>query len=338
MQGTAKTAPPMTPGVGSLRVTEYFEEMPLMDHRKKLLNRSEETTENVLKFACQDRSVRISPKVRVADALDITNSGLDNEHYKYALSSHLDFVIADESTLPLFAVEFDGPTHWNDERACINDRKKNKICSDLGLPLIRVRDKHIITSANKKNYLVWFVRMFFAQQIIVEAQDSGYLPQEEVFDPMLTMSDSVISEHRFPLWLSLQATGNLHRLFEQGVISTPTPSYFAQADSQGWTHCLCICSTPSGQLLWGASEVFIEGIGVAPSEAAYEIAKINLSTAVFSYSRNGEGGVSPKTMRDWFEKFLAKYPETLSFGGAGVNLGFDLRFSFRDGQAEWVVV
>jgi hypothetical protein len=72
-------------------------------------------------------------KVRIADIIDISmlvpRGGLGT----YALQAHFDFVLIDEHQEVVVAIEFDGSGHDS-----VNDVKKNSICQQANLPLIRV--------------------------------------------------------------------------------------------------------------------------------------------------------------------------------------------------------
>ena len=109
------------------------------DRRRKLLvNLGEEQADSTLRDAADKHGVRVFPKLRLADAVNIDRSGLPDELYRYALRAHLDFVIArGTDAQALFAVEFDGPSHESNE-ARKRDAMKDEICERLGLPLIRV--------------------------------------------------------------------------------------------------------------------------------------------------------------------------------------------------------
>jgi hypothetical protein len=101
-----------------------------MDRRKPILvNIGEEATDTALQEAARQHGVRPHAKVRVADALDISRSGLSDDEYSYALKAHFDFVVAsEEDRKPHFAVEFDGPYHDNDPKAIARDAMKDSIC------------------------------------------------------------------------------------------------------------------------------------------------------------------------------------------------------------------
>ncbi len=84
-----------------------------LDRRRRILvNGDEVRTERALREAVASVGYRLDAKVRVADALNIDHSGLSSAAYGYALRSHFDWVISDlGTTIPEFAVEFDGPSH-----------------------------------------------------------------------------------------------------------------------------------------------------------------------------------------------------------------------------------
>ena len=66
-----------------------------MDKRKRIMNFHEEVTHTILHKVVEENNARIFTKVRIADVLDITNSGLSKEEFSYAFKAHFDFVVAD---------------------------------------------------------------------------------------------------------------------------------------------------------------------------------------------------------------------------------------------------
>lgn len=79
--------------------------------------------------------MRVFAKVRIVDALSIDRTGLPDPVWKYALQGHFDFLLADRtSSIPYFAVEFDGPSHWQDPDSMRRDVMKNLIWERLCLP------------------------------------------------------------------------------------------------------------------------------------------------------------------------------------------------------------
>ncbi len=109
---------------------------------KKLLNTAEDRTFRELRKAT---SMAVCPKVRVADVLPIEGSGIESAVFKYAFQAHFDFVVTDATHTPVFAVEFDGPRHRDDEDQISRDLKKNSLCARFAFPLLRINDNYTAT-------------------------------------------------------------------------------------------------------------------------------------------------------------------------------------------------
>lgn len=136
-----------------------------MDRRKSLLNQSERKTLLVLSKTASEHSAEVFTKVRIADALELAGSKLSNDLFTYALKAHFDFVVgrgAEAKTL--FAVEFDGPVHTSDASTINNDKKKEKLCLDLGLPLLRI-DGGALRKIGQRPILGWLVHMWFMNEL-----------------------------------------------------------------------------------------------------------------------------------------------------------------------------
>jgi len=59
-----------------------------MHQRKRILvNQYEEAVDTALTESASRCNARVCPKVRIADTLDIQQSGLTNDEYSYALNS-----------------------------------------------------------------------------------------------------------------------------------------------------------------------------------------------------------------------------------------------------------
>ena len=109
---------------------------------KRLLNSDEEVVDGLLKEICEHRGARIFVKMRLADIFAIDGSGLDSEAYSFALKSHFDFTVSDTENRPLFAVEYDGPSHDTEEQMR-RDQLKHRVVDHFDFPLLRVRDQHL---------------------------------------------------------------------------------------------------------------------------------------------------------------------------------------------------
>lgn len=196
---------------------------------KRLLNRSEAVVHERLRRACEPNGTKVYPKVRLADVLPIERSGIASEPYSFALKSHLDFIVVKETNDPLFAVEFDGPSH-QDEAQRGRDRLKDKLCKDFGLPLLRVRDAHLAEAYRSYDILTWIVEQWFLREAFDAAQESGAIPDDEIFDPSFILG--LPGEKPFPMWLSLEAQNAIAKRFKEGRLLHRVPSYIIGLDGQ----------------------------------------------------------------------------------------------------------
>ena len=95
------------------------------------MNFPERITYRRLSEVCARRAALVNVKVRLADVLPIEGSGLSQDLYQFALQAHYDFVITDLAQHPLFAVEFDGPSH-DYPTQLLRDDKKDEMGRRIG--------------------------------------------------------------------------------------------------------------------------------------------------------------------------------------------------------------
>jgi hypothetical protein len=305
-----------------------------MDRRKKLLNNAEAVTRRILTSAADNNGAEVWSKVRIADALDIDKSGLDSELFRYALMAHLDFVVVNSDHIPVFAVEFDGPHHESDVRASANDKKKNAICEKLGLPLARVKDEHIFKKARGVDYLTWLSELFFSMDALANAQARGDFPEDEPLDFMSIVSGTHL-RGRFPLLISAEARMRLRDYHKKGLLSSSAPLVEQGEDGNGRGASLAVVSTINGEALCSSAEIYLHGFGICPSDAAEEIAVVNLAARVAQFAESRTGAIQTTDLRNMFVRFLKTHQWMGGSSGGGVKLGFSLQFSSREGQDEW---
>jgi hypothetical protein len=152
-----------------------------VDRRRPILNRSENATESALWGAAEKNGARVFTKVRIADALSINQSGLPDQLWRYALQGHFDFLLADTTTsIPHFAVEFDGPSHAQNPDTIRRDEMKNLICERLGLPLLRV-DAGYLRTVGRFTLVGWLAELWFLNEEFYAMQERGEIPYDEPF-------------------------------------------------------------------------------------------------------------------------------------------------------------
>lgn len=148
-------------------------------YRKKIENNQEGKTRAILNDIAIKYEAEVFPKIRVADVLEITNSGLSNNEYSYALKAHFDYVVVNKDSMPEFAVEFDGLQHKYDTSAIYKDELKNNICRKLELPLLRITSEYFEKIVNFPTILSWITELYFLQKIFYDAQDKGQIFLDE---------------------------------------------------------------------------------------------------------------------------------------------------------------
>ncbi len=148
-------------------------------YRKRIENKQEERTHEILDDIARKYEARIFAKMRVADTLIIENSGLPNNEYSYAFKAHFDFVIVNKDSIPEFAVEFDGLQHKFDPSSIYRDKLKNNICRKLDFPLLRITSEYFEKIGRFPTILSWITELYFLQKFFYVAQDKGEIPLDE---------------------------------------------------------------------------------------------------------------------------------------------------------------
>ena len=203
---------------------------------KRLLNGPERYTHERLARACEENGASVFSKIRLADVLPIEQSGITAAEYKFSLQAHFDFVVADSDQLPLFAVEFDGPSHRRkiqQER----DATKGRLCQRFSLPLLRINARYLDSRYRDMDLLTWFVQVWFAQQWFSSAQERGDLPGDEIFSSWFITSIPG-SKKNFPLWLSASVRNSIQKLWLEGKVLDMVPAQVIGRDETGNYHAI----------------------------------------------------------------------------------------------------
>ena len=198
---------------------------------KRLLNGPELYTHERLTRACEENGASLFSKIRLADVLPIEQSGITSAEYKFSLQAHFDFVVADSDQQPLFAVEFDGPSH---RRQIQQDRDatKERLCQRFALPLLRINARYLDSRYRDMDLLTWFVQVWFAQQWFNSAQERGDLPDDEIFSSWFITSIPG-STKNFPLWLSASVRNSIQKLWLEGKVLDMIPAQVIGRDKTG---------------------------------------------------------------------------------------------------------
>lgn len=185
---------------------------------KRLVNQSEEAVDAELQSLANEYGYRVHIKIRVADVLRVEGSGIYDDLFSFALKAHFDFVISDANSDPLFAVEFDGPSHRLENQQ-ERDAQKDELCERFELPILRINTNHLVKKYNKASLLRWIISAWELQKSFLQGQKTGQIPFDEDFDPiMLWHHPGKTIEEMHPHWIALKPRLHIERLHKQGKL------------------------------------------------------------------------------------------------------------------------
>ncbi len=142
---------------------------------KKLSTRGEVEVFKQISPIADRYQATVYRKVRIADVVDIKQ--LDTGSLgSYALAAHLDFVIAEKTEQPQFALEFDGPGH-----SPSHDHKKDRICCLAFLALFRVDLLSTRIETAQLRFLEYLMHLWFLGNQFKEMLATRILPADEAF-------------------------------------------------------------------------------------------------------------------------------------------------------------
>jgi hypothetical protein len=173
---------------------------------EKMLNKAEELAFRELDSIAQDNALRLFAKPRLSDVI-LKDSPLSQADFDFYTRAHVDFVVTDDETKPLFIVEYDGPFHAAPVQQR-RDRTKDGLCADAGLGILRINANHVTKLYRGMSVLRWIIEVTELEKWFDEAQAAGHVPFDEPFDAAMIMQDG--KGRKWPYWLSVSATQSLN--------------------------------------------------------------------------------------------------------------------------------
>ena len=220
-----------------------------MSHR--LLNRSEEATYQRVWKVAEKNGAHVFPKVRLKDAIPVKNSGVSEADLSFAIMAHLDFLVTDAFFHPLFAVEFDGPTHETDMQQQRRDRHKDALMERFELPLLRINANYLHRKYRDFDLLSFFLELWFLRDSVFKALEAGFVPVPfddplfgGDFDPSVAMHQ-VCRKRCWPYWNSSE-TELIRDLFNKGQIASPCENHWIGQDDAARRRCIMWILLPGG--------------------------------------------------------------------------------------------
>jgi hypothetical protein len=89
-----------------------------------------------LEAITNDNALRLFANQRLSDVILKGGTYLPPRTFEFYSRSHVDFVVTDENSKPILAVEYDGPSH-SEPRQQERDRIKDELCASACLGILR---------------------------------------------------------------------------------------------------------------------------------------------------------------------------------------------------------
>lgn len=138
------------------------------------MNRAERELYELMRNANLPEEIEVFTKVRLADAITIDRSDLNDELYTYALKAHVDLLFTKHG-VAAFAMELDGKGHGVDDDVIERDNKKDFVCKKLGLPLLRINEQYLRRIQN---------------QTVAEHLSKSYFTNNEIDTEVISVNES----------------------------------------------------------------------------------------------------------------------------------------------------
>lgn len=193
----------------------------------KLLNKYEQATFERLWKVAEKNWAHVDFKIRLKDVLKAMNesrlfsleaaastNAAAQADFSYALKAHLDFLVYDAFFHPLFAVEFDGPTHETDRQQQRCDRRKDALMKRFGLPLLRIKDHYLNRKYRDFDLLSYFVELWFTRQ---NALYERHIQTDRFFRSRRSCI-SVCRTRSWPYWCGEETGVKLRDLYNTGQV------------------------------------------------------------------------------------------------------------------------
>lgn len=281
---------------------------------KSILNLHEASTHQRLSAACREHGASAHIKMRVADVLPIERSGIDADLYRFALQSHFDFVICEGET-PVFAVEFDGPSHKS-ARQRARDENKLALCRHFEFPLLRITAKYLPTIYRSYDLLSWCVDQWFLYRHLADAQARGDLPDDEPLDAMMILSLPG-RKGNFPMWLSAEPRSKIQRIHREGRCHDFAPSEWIGRDDAGNYHGIMWLRLDSSRCVFAESAARAQLFPTMESELLSEVLAFELFRRLERILSGTEDAVSISEVDARIKSHSSKYRMACAFGVCG---------------------
>ncbi|MCZ7537875.1 MAG: DUF2726 domain-containing protein [Acidimicrobiia bacterium] len=266
--------------------------------REPLLSRAELRADPQLREIAGRSGWTVCPHVKLSDVIDEPPEGVDTATWSYATRAHFDFLVVDEDTRPVFAVEIDGLSHADPE-AQKRDRMKDRLVEASGFELLRVGVENLDIGPRGRRLIEYLID---ARQFMEAAWASSYAESDPYFDPDYRSIIGRGDDGRltFVNHLSEPARRHAFALFEQHRIPGCVIESVHFSWRSGWSEAWAWLRVKDGLWLFEKAQVRNFGrflCGMAPFELAEDLAASAVGDALERFLAGDPAAVHPTQMQ-----------------------------------------
>lgn len=245
-------------------------------------------------------------KIRLADVLRIEGSGIEDTLYTFALQSHFDFLICDARQDPLFAVEFDGPSHQQ-KMQMARDAKKDVLCERFELPFLGINTNHLLKKYNKASLLQWIVSAWELQKAFNTAQAQGQIPAQEDFDPIMLWHSGKTLDEVHPHWIALRPRLHIEKLHKEGRLAAGHACSVIFTDDRESYRGIEWIDVGADQVVCVESAMREQRFPLYLGDLFREILTVLLHDKLMDFFRTGGGMVAPRIVSERLQVMKQRY-------------------------------
>ena len=298
---------------------------------ERLLNKSEEVAFRELDAIVNDNALRLFAKPRLSDVI-LKDKPLSQIDFGFYTKAHVDFVVTDELTKPLFIIEYDGPTHATPIQQR-RDRTKDGLCSDAGLGILRINANHVTRRYRGMSVLRWIIEVTELEKAFYDAQNAGHVLWDEAFDAAMIYDDG--KNRKWPYWLSVSATQALksYTLSDAsegrggwvGIIGTDAENNLLEL-SYCWS---------KDTIIWSKTGVRRQNFDFPAYDLLHKISICELELKVREHAAGRLPSTSPARMQHILREFCTRYDARPSHSHCRGSGPINYSWSFDSGWAFW---
>ena len=291
---------------------------------EKLLNKAEEIAFRELNSIAEDNALRLFAKPRLSDVL-LKDESLSRAVFDFYTKAHIDFVVTDQATKPLFIVEYDGPFHSSAVQRR-RDETKDTLCSSAGLGVLRINANHVTRRFRGISVLRWIIEVTELAKWFYDAQQAGDVPWDADFDYAFVFGDG--KGRKWPYWLSVLATQRLNNFVRKtrqrgwaGITGRDKENNLREL-SFIWFE---------NSVLWSQTAVRHQSFDFPAYDLLREISICELDSKLGEYQEGKCQPVSGALFQQVCERFCSRYDAHLSHSCGMGSAPFCYSWSFNEG-------